>query len=172
MDPESLPDKPKSVPGPKGYPLIGNLFQLEAGKVHQQTTDWIQDFGKIFRLNVLGKRLIFLNSSKLIRQAFARLGSTALDNRPKTFAGTYVCPNSIALSNNVDFSLKQKAVLIKVLVENLQTINAATDNIAASFRRHVEQSINEETDGKETILKPALLDLITFQVSTQGKLLQ
>ena len=171
MDPETAVQMQRVIPGPKGYPVIGNLLQLEGGRVHQQAANWAKDYGKIFKINIMGKRLIFLNTATLIKKAFARMGSTALDNRPKTFAGAYVSPHSMALSNDVEFSLKQKLVFMKVLSDCVKTMTGSCERITESFRQQVTASGGEDVNGTEAVLKPALLDLVTNQVSSQGTLL-
>lgn len=42
----------KSLPGPKGYPLVGNLFSLDLPNLHKQIEDWADEFGDIYRLNL------------------------------------------------------------------------------------------------------------------------
>lgn len=166
VDPEeSKKRKPKVVPGPPGYPLIGNLFQLQSGRLHHQAVDWGQQYGDIFRLNILGKRLVFLNTSRLIRRAFARIGSNAMDNRVKTFAGTHVCLRSIAMSENVEFSLKQKTVFVNVLAEWSKQTSSSNEKLAECFWNHASVCGTSDVDVKEAILRPVLLDLITDQVS-------
>ena len=42
----------KSLPGPKGYPIVGNLFTLDLPNLHRQIEDWADEFGDVYRLNV------------------------------------------------------------------------------------------------------------------------
>lgn len=42
----------KKLPGPKGYPLIGNLFSLDLHSLHNQLEGWADEYGDIYRLNL------------------------------------------------------------------------------------------------------------------------
>ncbi|KAF5343067.1 hypothetical protein D9758_011141 [Tetrapyrgos nigripes] len=51
-------------PGPKGLPLLGNLFQLPQFQ-WLRFTEWKEEFGPIFSLNLAGQTVIVLNSHKV-----------------------------------------------------------------------------------------------------------
>ncbi|KAF9649833.1 cytochrome P450 [Thelephora ganbajun] len=51
-------------PGPKGYPIVGNLLDLPSTHVWEQFGAWGRQYGEIIYLNILGQKLIILNSSK------------------------------------------------------------------------------------------------------------
>ena len=45
--------KPRSLgelPGPRGWPLLGNLLQIELDRLHQQIEAWAGEYGPLFRL--------------------------------------------------------------------------------------------------------------------------
>jgi len=41
-----------SLPGPRGWPLVGNLLQLERERVHHTVEQWAQRFGPVFRIRL------------------------------------------------------------------------------------------------------------------------
>jgi cytochrome P450 len=45
------------LPGPRGLPVVGNLLQVERGKLHQNVEAWAREFGPFFRFK-LGKRVL------------------------------------------------------------------------------------------------------------------
>src|ERR1700712_1876238 len=48
------------LPGPKGWPIVGNLFQIEnKAHIHRQVERWTGEFGPYFRFQ-LGARKIFV----------------------------------------------------------------------------------------------------------------
>ncbi|KAI0784062.1 cytochrome P450 [Abortiporus biennis] len=72
-------------PGPKGLPILGNLFQLS------QTpwvpfTQWKEEYGEIVYLNVLGQPIIVLNSVKTATDLLDRR-SRIYSDRPKSVVG-------------------------------------------------------------------------------------
>lgn len=42
----------KSLPGPKGYPIVGNLFSLDLPNLHKQIENWADEFGDVYRLDL------------------------------------------------------------------------------------------------------------------------
>ncbi|MBB6461079.1 cytochrome P450 [Flammeovirga kamogawensis] len=48
--------------GPKGLPLVGNLFQLDKSKIHNQYEDWAEEFGELYSLNFLGRKVVVSTS--------------------------------------------------------------------------------------------------------------
>jgi len=46
LAPRSLAD----VPGPRGWPLLGNLPQMTASRIHRDVEDWARRYGPLFKL--------------------------------------------------------------------------------------------------------------------------
>ncbi|KAG6815618.1 hypothetical protein H0H87_012888, partial [Tephrocybe sp. NHM501043] len=51
-------------PGPKGYPLIGNLFDMPSAQEWITFDKWGQRFGNILSITVLGQPMVIVNSAK------------------------------------------------------------------------------------------------------------
>ncbi|KAK0214140.1 cytochrome P450 [Armillaria fumosa] len=49
-------------PGPKGYPLIGNLFDVPMEREWEAWTEWGKKYGDISSVTVLGQTIVVLNS--------------------------------------------------------------------------------------------------------------
>ncbi len=47
------------LPGPRGLPVVGNLFQIDKAHIHLQVERWSEQFGSCFRFQ-LGARKIFV----------------------------------------------------------------------------------------------------------------
>ena len=46
------------LPGPRGWPLVGNLLQLQASRMHQQLEAWCEIFGPIYKLQLAGRQVV------------------------------------------------------------------------------------------------------------------
>ena len=82
---------PKNLPpGPRPYPLIGNLTRLVGKPIHLAVTDLAKEYGKIYTLYLPGgQRCILINSIGLAREALL----TKKDDfagRPRAFIGDYL----------------------------------------------------------------------------------
>ncbi|ESK82967.1 cytochrome p450 [Moniliophthora roreri MCA 2997] len=62
-----LPDtrrKMRLPPGPKGYPIVGNLFQLDSSRPWHTFVEWQKTYGDIVHLRLFNQNIILLNSAK------------------------------------------------------------------------------------------------------------
>ena len=91
-------------PGPKGYPLIGNLFDMPVHKPWIVYDEWSKTYGKTFiihdlllhnnlnfdisgdiiYLNVLGQSFVILNSLQVVTDLFERRSSNYSDRKLTT----------------------------------------------------------------------------------------
>lgn len=49
-----------SLPGPRGWPVVGSLFQLRPATVHQGVERWARRYGPVFRFRVGPRQLLVL----------------------------------------------------------------------------------------------------------------
>jgi cytochrome P450 len=68
------------LPGPRGWPIVGNVFQVDRATVHQKVEAWSREFGPFFRF-VLGR-------GTLLGVADHEAVSAALRDRPDGFRRT------------------------------------------------------------------------------------
>ena len=54
------------LPGPKGWPLLGNLPQIETPRLHLQCEAWARQYGTLYRLRFGRKTMVVLSDSALI----------------------------------------------------------------------------------------------------------
>ncbi|KAF5342805.1 hypothetical protein D9758_013368 [Tetrapyrgos nigripes] len=76
--------KPKRnlPPGPKGLPVLGNIFQQPQTLQFLRFAEWREEFGPIFSLNLAGQTMIVLNSHKVAADLLDRR-STIYSDRPR-----------------------------------------------------------------------------------------
>ena len=56
------------LPGPRGVPLLGNLLQLDAGRLHLILEQWAREFGPIFAFRALGRTVVVIADAELIQR--------------------------------------------------------------------------------------------------------
>jgi cytochrome P450 len=54
------------LPGPKGQPFIGNLMQVSGRQLHMTLTQWIREFGPIFRVTVFGNPMVIVSDRTVV----------------------------------------------------------------------------------------------------------
>jgi cytochrome P450 len=68
----SLPAAPGALrriadlPGPRGWPLVGNLFQLRRDVIHQGIERWCKRYGTLFRFRIGRRQLVVVSDHALI----------------------------------------------------------------------------------------------------------
>ncbi|RYR27292.1 hypothetical protein Ahy_B02g061630 [Arachis hypogaea] len=72
----------KSLPGPKGLPIIGNLHQLDNSILHKQLSQLSKKYGPIFSLKLGLRRAIVVSSSKLAKETLKN-HDIVFSGRPK-----------------------------------------------------------------------------------------
>jgi cytochrome P450 len=66
-----------SLPGPRPWPLVGNLAQMRTWRVHQDVENWSKQYGPMFKIRLGREQVLVLASHELV--------SAALRDRPDGF---------------------------------------------------------------------------------------
>jgi hypothetical protein len=61
-------------PGPKPWPIIGNLLDLPKDKAWITYQSWSQQYGDVIYLNALGQKMVILGSAEATNELFERRG--------------------------------------------------------------------------------------------------
>ncbi|KAF7349068.1 Cytochrome P450 [Mycena venus] len=69
-------------PGPKGYPIIGNYYDLPAEGSHLQYSEWKKSYGDLIFLSVLGRNILVCNSRETVMDILHKRGANSSD-RPR-----------------------------------------------------------------------------------------
>ncbi|KAF9067149.1 cytochrome P450 [Rhodocollybia butyracea] len=77
-------------PGPKAYPLIGNIFDLPQSQLWSTFRKWADAYGSIVHVSAFGQRIIVLNDAQYATEMLDKK-SRIYSDRPKlTMAGKLV----------------------------------------------------------------------------------
>ena len=68
------------LPGPRGMPVVGNLLQIELGRIHQILEKWAHEFGRYFRFELGGHHFLVVADHEVI--------GAVLRDRPDGFRRT------------------------------------------------------------------------------------
>jgi hypothetical protein len=75
-------------PGPRGWPIIGNTFQINLFEKPAPTLlKWTKQYGDLFYLKIGGSDFIFVNSPKAVKALFDRKGAIYSDKTHMPMAG-------------------------------------------------------------------------------------
>lgn len=63
-----MPIRYKDLKGPKGYPLVGNIPQVDLPNIHNQIENWTKEFGGKFALKLGPTKMLVATDPKFIQQ--------------------------------------------------------------------------------------------------------
>jgi cytochrome P450 len=105
----------KLPPGPKGWPIIGNTFQISLNNNPEPTLiAWAKKYGEIYYARLGSTDFIFLNSGRVVKELFDRRGSVYSDKPYMPMAGE-------ALTRGLNLSLMPYNQRWKVNAKNKDT---------------------------------------------------
>ncbi|KAI9435475.1 cytochrome P450 [Lactarius indigo] len=70
-------------PGPRGLPLLGNLFDIPQYAPWETYARWGRQYGDVTSISVIGRLVVFVNSARAARDLLEHRGSRYMD-RPET----------------------------------------------------------------------------------------
>ena len=74
------------LPGPRGLPELGNLLQLNTGRMHTILSAWADEFGPLYRYRIANKNALVVSDTALINEV--------LRNGPEGFGAPSDCKRS------------------------------------------------------------------------------
>ncbi|KAI0255208.1 cytochrome P450 [Lactifluus subvellereus] len=80
----------KLPPGPRGYPIIGNLLELKSEQ-WRKFTAWRDQHGDLIYLNAAGQPVIILNSHRVASDLLDRRAAIYSDRPPNIVASEIMC---------------------------------------------------------------------------------
>ncbi|KAI0684340.1 cytochrome P450 [Earliella scabrosa] len=84
----------KMPPGPPGVPLLGNVFDVPSSMPWFKFTEWKQQYGPIYSLNMAGQPVVVVNSHKATADLFDRR-SNIYSDRPRLVMASEILTGGI-----------------------------------------------------------------------------
>jgi len=75
---------PIALPGPRGFPLVGNAFQIDPRRAYETLATWSRIYGDVYRIDLFGQPVIVLSSVDTIREVLVQRGRD-FAGRPRLF---------------------------------------------------------------------------------------
>lgn len=102
----------KDLPGPRGWPLLGNSLQVTTSRIHLDVERWADEFGSLFRMRLAGSEILVIADHELLAEV--------LRDRPEGFSrnplnrriGTEMgLPQGIFTSEGEDWRKQRRMVM-------------------------------------------------------------
>ncbi|XP_061190265.1 cytochrome P450 2D3-like [Saccostrea echinata] len=110
--------KQQPLPGPKGWPVLGVLMELDLIRLYFTFDKWKTLYGDVFQFMCLGRKFVCVNSSDIMRDLLLREpNATKMAGRPDFFFEKYfyMHKKDVAFSSPDQQWAKRRKVLYKML---------------------------------------------------------
>jgi hypothetical protein len=162
-------DDPRLPPGPKGYPIFGNILDIDMTCMQVKFLEWVKEFGDIFSIKLFGTRAIILSSSEMIRDAMlTKPFDVIFSDRAPSFVGKYVFGlDDITLSSYDKQWQARRNVVHRILKLHGEGGMKTQQMVIRELRRGVDQirQTNGQAFDPQTIVLPVLADIMNCLVS-------
>ena len=127
------------IPSPPGWPLLGNLLEINLEKPHLTFMKWSKQLGHMFTIRLFGTDTVVVSSFDLIHEVLVSKGSD-FAGRPYIYRLAFMCHNNqdiIASSPNPRWAIVRKAVHrnLKVYDTGLQRVEDISMDIIGDVMR-------------------------------------
>ena len=150
------------LPGPPKLPMLGNILQLKASRVHQDVESMARTYGRLFRLTIAKRDLLVVADHALI--------NNILRDRPNGFRRPSVVANVSAemgaipglfLAEGEDWRNQRRMVMHGMAPTTVKNYFPSLVNVALRLRRRWETAADKKTDIRLSIdLKRFTVDVI------------
>ncbi|KAK7685071.1 hypothetical protein QCA50_011908 [Cerrena zonata] len=79
-----------TIPGPKGFPFIGNIYQVPKDQQWLVFDEWIHRYGDLVQINLLGEPTLIIGSYTAASELLDSRGTIYSDRPPAVMAGELV----------------------------------------------------------------------------------
>ncbi|ESK84360.1 cytochrome p450 [Moniliophthora roreri MCA 2997] len=129
----------KLPPGPKGYPLVGNIFQLQNRPWHT-FVEWKKTYGDIVYLTLFNQDVIVLNSAKV--------AGDLLDRRAANYSQRPHMPVTDYLVGGVNIGHMNPGVTFTALESASLIYNHSSHERVAEFKDFINSLVDSGSPGK------------------------
>ena len=156
-------------PGPKGYPFLGVVFEVDIYNTYQKLHEWGQTFGDVFQFQILGRKFVCINSMELLQETFLKEpNATITAHRPSSFIGKYLLDDYadiVSSSPSVTWTKRRKFShrLLHAYGEGLESIETQILQNILTFKQNVRQ-ISERNINPSSLVEEFILGTIEFLV--------
>ncbi|XP_028818306.1 cytochrome P450 2J2-like [Denticeps clupeoides] len=105
--------KPKNFPPgpPWSLPFVGDFLRINFTRMHLDLYEFAKKYGNIFSMNIFGPRAVFLNGTKMLKEAFVQNGENFADRPHFPIFEDAIGDNGVVASNGYAWKQQRRFAL-------------------------------------------------------------
>ncbi|KAI0260544.1 cytochrome P450 [Gloeopeniophorella convolvens] len=159
-------------PGPKGWPLIGNLLDIPSKNTAQTYSEWGRLYGGIVYANAAGQPLIIINDATIANEMLDKKSSIYSDRPVSHMAGELAGFNGMIGFRPNNRTFKQMRKFMHQAIGTRGALSKYHDLFESEARKFLQATLHDPEDVHEIIQHTvgAIIILTTYgyQVAKQG----
>ncbi|CCM03391.1 uncharacterized protein FIBRA_05521 [Fibroporia radiculosa] len=133
-------------PGPRGWPLIGNVLDFPTTQQWKTFAQWGEKWGPLMSISLLGRRMVIINSAKVAVEMLDKK-STIYSNRPKFIvAGEMVGWETIGSMIQYGPRYRDTRRLYSQLMGSREKVNGLKSQVELASRKFLLRLLRKPED--------------------------
>ena len=150
------------LPGPRGLPLLGNVLQLDTGRLHTILSAWANEFGPMYRFRIANQDVLVIADTDLVNEV--------LRNRPDGFQRgkrmqaiiLELGVDGVFNAEGADWRRQRKLAMLALNTNHLREFFTRLELVTARLQRRWERA----AVAGETVDAPSDLRRFTVDVTS------
>ena len=150
------------LPGPRGLPLLGNVLQLNTGRMHTILSAWADEFGPMYRYRIASQNALVVADTNLVNEV--------LRNRPDGFRRgkrmraiiLELGVDGVFNAEGADWRRQRKLAMLALNTNHLREFFTRLELVTARLQRRWERA----AAAGETVDAPSDLRRFTVDVTS------
>jgi len=131
----------RDLPGPPGWPLVGNSFQITRARVHQDVERWARQYGPLFRMQ-LGRRMQLVVSDHALLSGVMRDRPDGFQRSPlsRAVGAEMGLPQGVFVAEGDDWMRQRRMVMASFAPGHVRAYFPALLKVALRLRARWEKA--------------------------------
>lgn len=147
-----IPEGLQQLPGPKPFPIIGNVLEL-GNRPYLSLTSMSKRYGDVFQIQIGMRPVVVLSGNKTVRQALIKQGDE-FSGRPDLYSFRYINDGkSLSFSTDQAGIWRARRKLAYSALRSFSNLDSTTPEYSCSLEEHISKETEYLIKELNTVMK-------------------
>lgn len=138
----------RDLPGPRPWPVVGNVFQVSLHRMHQNLADWANEHGPFFRVQLGGFKILVVTDAELIGQLLKdRPDTFRRPSRMQAIMREMGIPDGVFMAEGETWSRQRRMVMASFAPQQVRAYFPSLLKVAHRLRQRWQLAAREQQQG-------------------------